>query len=270
MSEYAMLAFDIETMGLKAGRDDITIVCTENFFTREKKAYEFGKLKAEMKIEEYEALVVKLIDDLNDASSLCAFNGVNFDIPFIQKTFHVPDNMVTAWKAKMSDIFYFCKHNYMHTFGLNLLCEKNNVPMKISTGTAAIDMARNQEWDALKAYCEMDVSILNNLYEKRYVLNPRNNAIMDLSFMTKERLYSDSPHPLQALKTLDEYTKIIDTSTAIMNEIDESNNNALSAKASSMNVDAEQGVDWKQQQRSPIESVVPRQYHRMTLVQGVE
>ena len=49
-----MLAFDIETMGLKAGRDDITIVCTEDFFTGQKIAYEFRKLKIAGDIDGYE------------------------------------------------------------------------------------------------------------------------------------------------------------------------------------------------------------------------
>ena len=49
-----MLAFDIETLGLKAGRDDITIVCTEDYFTGEKKAYEFARLKSEGDIDGFE------------------------------------------------------------------------------------------------------------------------------------------------------------------------------------------------------------------------
>ena len=191
----SMLTFDIETKGLKAGRDAITIVCTEDYFTGEKKAYEFEKLLVTGDVEGYEKAKLDMLEALTSASSLCAFNGMYFDIPFIQKTFHVCDENVDMWKRKLCDIFHTCKQRYSHTFSLNLLCQTNNVPMKISTGTAAIGMAQNQEWDALKEYCEMDVTILNNLFRKRYLLNPRNNAMMDLSFISVDRLYSDSPRP---------------------------------------------------------------------------
>ena len=191
----SMLAFDIETKGLKAGRDAITIVCTEDYFTGEKKAYEFEKLLVTGDVEGYEKAKVDMLEAFNSASSLCAFNGMYFDIPFIQKTFYVSDAEALMWKRKLCDIFHTCKKKYSHTFSLNLLCQTNNVPMKISTGTAAIGMAQNQEWDALKEYCEMDVTILNNLFRKRHLLNPRNNAMMDLSFIAIDRLYSDSPRP---------------------------------------------------------------------------
>lgn len=204
----SMLAFDIETMGLKAGRDDITIVCTEDFFTGEKIAYEFRKLKIAGDFEGYELAKGNMLEALNSASSLCAFNGMNFDIPFIQKTFNVPEATIMMWKNKLCDIFYTCKQRYSHTFSLNLLCQTNNVPMKISTGTAAIGMAQNEEWEFLKEYCEMDVTILNNLFRRRHLLNPRNNAMMDLSFMAIDRLYSDSPRPGAEQSTLEKYTRL--------------------------------------------------------------
>ena len=203
-----MLAFDIETMGLKAGRDDITIVCTEDFFTGQKIAYEFRKLKIAGDIDGYEKAKRNMLEAFDSASSLCAFNGMNFDIPFIQKTFNVPEPTIMMWKNKLCDIFYTCKQRYSHTFSLNLLCERNNVPMKISTGTAAIGMAQNEEWEDLKAYCEMDVTILNNLFRRRHLLNPRNNAMMDLSFIAKDRLYSDSPRPGAEQSTLEPYLEI--------------------------------------------------------------
>tara|TARA_Y100000389_G_scaffold204715_1_gene259158 strand:- start:8187 stop:8915 length:729 start_codon:yes stop_codon:yes gene_type:complete len=211
-----MLAFDIETMGLKAGRDDITIVCTEDFFTGEKIAYEFHRLKMAGDAEGYELNKTNMLEAFNSATSLCAFNGMNFDIPFIQKTFNVPDEIIRMWKNKLCDIFYTCKQRFSHTFSLNLLCEKNNVPMKISTGTAAIGMAQNEEWEALKEYCEMDVTILNNLFRRRHLLNPRNNAMMDLSFMAIDRLYSDSPRPGAEQSTLEKYMRLTGDSDLII------------------------------------------------------
>ena len=38
-----MLAFDIETTGLDRERCEVTVVCTEDFHTGERRAYEFGR-----------------------------------------------------------------------------------------------------------------------------------------------------------------------------------------------------------------------------------
>ena len=88
--------------------------------------------------------------------------------------------------------------------------------MKISTGTAAIVMARNEEWEPLKEYCEMDVTILNNLFRRRHLLNPRNNAMMDLSFIAIDRLYSDSPRPGAEHSTLEKYMRLTGDSDRII------------------------------------------------------
>ena len=154
-----MLAFDIETTGLKPGRDQITIVCTEDFKTGHRKAYEFGRLMAAGDMDGYERAKQDMLEALSRASTLCAFNGLAFDIPFIEKTFGVHSTIAAEWKGKLSDIFVHCKRVYMHTFSLNLLCEKNNVPVKISSGLQAVEWAREGNWDALKEYCEADVAI---------------------------------------------------------------------------------------------------------------
>jgi len=191
-----MLAFDIETTGLKPDRHEITIVCTEDFVTGKRTAYEFGRLKAAGDVDGYEKAKQEMLQELTAATTLCAFNGLAFDINFIHKFFSVDNAVVAEWKRKLSDIFVHCKNAYMHTFSLNLLCEKNNVPVKISSGLQAIQWAREHNWDCLLEYCTADVAILNNLYRKRYLLNPRNNAMMDLKFIAKEPLYASDPRPL--------------------------------------------------------------------------
>ena len=45
----SMLAFDIETKGLDAGKHDITVVCNQNFYTNERKEYEFVKVKTNVR-----------------------------------------------------------------------------------------------------------------------------------------------------------------------------------------------------------------------------
>lgn len=175
-----MLAFDIETTGLSALNGDvITVICTEDYHTRQKHAYEFARHRNSP--DTLQALTDTVIAAFDAAPALCAFNGHKFDIPFMATALSIPYEKVRAWKNKMTDILEHCRDKYQHTFSLNLLCEWNCIPIKISTGLAAVKMALDGEFDQLKEYCEYDVTILNNLYAKRFILNPRNNAVMDLA-----------------------------------------------------------------------------------------
>ena len=183
-----MLSFDIETEGLHARQGHkITVICTECFHTREKRAYEFAKHAHDA--DKLAQLREDVITAFDAAPSLCAFNGIKFDLPFMAIALKLPYDTVKRWKSKTSDILESCREVYMHTFSLNLLCEKNEIPIKISTGLAAIKMAADGEYDNLREYCEADVTILNNLYAKRYILNPRNNAVMDLAKWTFDGMY---------------------------------------------------------------------------------
>lgn len=76
-----MLAFDIETTGLDRHSCHVTVVCTEDFHTGERRAYEFGRVSQE-RAEGLEELKAQLVQALDAAPSLCAFNGLRFDIPF--------------------------------------------------------------------------------------------------------------------------------------------------------------------------------------------
>tara|TARA_B100001758_G_scaffold247962_1_gene269301 strand:+ start:32924 stop:33649 length:726 start_codon:yes stop_codon:yes gene_type:complete len=178
-----MLAFDIETTGLSAlDGHVITVICTEDFGTRAKKAYEFARFQDDPVV--FHELRDCILEDFEKAPTLCAFNGHRFDLPFMAVALDIPVETVMRWKAKMSDIFEVCKKKWQHTFSLNLLCEANKIPVKISSGLHAVQMAADGKFDALREYCEYDVSILNMLYEKRFILNPRNNAMMDLAEIT--------------------------------------------------------------------------------------
>ena len=172
-----MLAFDIETTGLDARQCKVTVVCTECYFTGERIAYEFARVEKE-EPENYNSLITEMVQAFDKASSLCAFNGVRFDIPFLHKAFNLSDVTVAGWLVKTTDILEACRLMFFgprHTFGLNLLCERNGVPMKSSTGTQAIVMAKEGRWQDLLDYCADDVRILCNLYRKKVLTNPRHH-----------------------------------------------------------------------------------------------
>ena len=85
-----MLAFDIETTGLDRERCEVTVVCTEDFQTGERSAFEFGRVAAgEACGLERQKLTLELVKAFDAAESLCAFKGVRFDVPFLYKAFAV-------------------------------------------------------------------------------------------------------------------------------------------------------------------------------------
>ena len=84
-----MLAFDIETTGLDPAKCKVTVVCTQDYHTGAKRVYEFARTLDETP-EEYTELIRTFVRDMDAAPALCAFNGVRFDIPFLEKAFRLP------------------------------------------------------------------------------------------------------------------------------------------------------------------------------------
>ena len=181
-----MLAFDIETTGLDPKDSIVTVVCTEDVWSGEKKAYEFARYA-----EDKESILQELIRDFETCDALAAFNGVRFDIPFLQGAFKLDSDMVLRWILKTSDILEQCRLRYQQTFKLDLLCMHNNMQGKSADGLAAIQMAKTKQFDELRDYCADDVSLLCKLYQKRHVLNPRDNFEMDLANFSHSNLYAN-------------------------------------------------------------------------------
>ena len=96
---------------------------------------------------------------LDQADRLCSFNGVRFDIPFIQACFKASNSRVSAWRRKLHDIFEGCKLSLDITFPLSALLKKNNLAGKNGNGADAILLAKNQEWDKLGGYCINDTKM---------------------------------------------------------------------------------------------------------------
>lgn len=188
----SMLAFDIETTGLCAQTAKVTVVCTEDFFTGEKKAYEFARVRKH-EPHNLDLLVTEMVNAFDEAESLCAFNGVRFDVPFLHQAFKLSDQKVGMWLAKCSDILEACRLQFFgprHTFGLNLLCIANDIMQKSSSGVEAIKMAEDERWDDLNTYCHDDVRILCALYRKQRLKNPRKHETIDLSCIAHDSIYS--------------------------------------------------------------------------------
>ena len=189
-----MLAFDIETTGLDPRAAQITVVCTEDFYTGEKKAYEFARIR-KCEAHNLSLLATELVKAFDSAESLCAFNGVRFDLPFLHTALNLSCETMGKWLAKCSDILEACRLQSFgprHTFGLNALCIANGIMQKSSSGMHAIEMARDERWDDLNAYCHDDVTILCKLYRRKTLQNPRKHQPIVLSKICHENLYTTS------------------------------------------------------------------------------
>jgi hypothetical protein len=169
--------FDIETTGLDIG-DTVTVVCTEHYESGSCNVFNFAKTASD---EERKQLRDDLILEFDRATALCAYNGVRFDLPFMQRALEIPVNIVTRWVLKTSDILEQLRLRDNTTCKLDYICTLNGVASKSSSGTEAIRMAAQRRWGELEQYCANDVRILCDLYRKRVLKHPtRHEACIDL------------------------------------------------------------------------------------------
>jgi hypothetical protein len=105
-----MLAFDIETTGLDRERCQVTVVCTEDFHTGEKHAYEFGRALQGGEEAQLHALKEQLPDGLRGARvgecTRANPGGLRIDDDDVFYLFHVQRGLsVAACQAR--SYFYF-------------------------------------------------------------------------------------------------------------------------------------------------------------------
>jgi hypothetical protein len=190
-----MIAFDIETTGIDPANSVVTVVCTQDYHTGERRAYEFGRVRAGEPQNEVR-LRGELIAAFDAADSLCAFNGVRFDIPFLHAALKLSPETTSSWLLKTTDILEAVRLGLFgpaHTFGLNLLCQHNQVAVKSGSGLQAIQFAQEGKWDALLSYCTDDVRILCDLYRRRLLNNPRFHGVIDLRTIAHASTYAEQP-----------------------------------------------------------------------------
>jgi uncharacterized protein YprB with RNaseH-like and TPR domain len=98
-----MLSFDIETEGLHHDTDDITVASVYDPERGIKKTFFFMREghDRQQNIDEF-------LEILDAAPTLCCFNGVRFDIPFIIARFAVVRDRYTKWFMKV--LYPFANH----------------------------------------------------------------------------------------------------------------------------------------------------------------
>ncbi len=116
-----MLAFDIETTGLDVRKHAITVVAFYGIAGNEKVDIVLNFARDGLEVvymccvcvcvcvcvtrDDSQPQRTKLLDLMSRAESLCAFNAVRFDIPFIMHFLSVPARTCSEWVAKLYDPF---------------------------------------------------------------------------------------------------------------------------------------------------------------------
>ncbi|KAJ1466774.1 hypothetical protein T484DRAFT_1756378 [Baffinella frigidus] len=110
-----MLAWDVETTGFSGERDLLTVAALYDGSTE--KVFRFVRLINEGTVNqqlvykeaaEFATLVEQFCSMLDAAPMLATFNGVRFDIRFVQSAFKVPEDRVRRWLLKTFDVFDIC------------------------------------------------------------------------------------------------------------------------------------------------------------------
>ena len=175
-----MLAFDLETTGKDISSDHITCA---------------GVYDPDAGIERF--FIFALGDDpeefmrlLDQAERLCAFNGVRFDIPLIERCFRPSVARVSAWRLKLHDVFEACKLALDITFPLQSLLELNGIPGKTGSGLDAIQLALDEDWQSLGTYCLNDTKQTHTVSSLPFIRIPKTHGGL---LFTRRGSFSQQP-----------------------------------------------------------------------------
>jgi hypothetical protein len=198
---FGMVAFDIETLGLDPCAHRITAACLYGAMDGPRpgqqdirdssvpgphvvRTFLFRGEDAATDL----ALREEFMAHLDAARSLCAFNGIRFDIPFIERAWDVPAARVEAWVLKTFDVYEACKLGLSATFSLDRLLAANGLESKTGSGLHAVHLAKTGQWDALGDYCMQDTRLT-------YLVSSQAAIALPLHTVREMRLFIDRTSP---------------------------------------------------------------------------
>ena len=196
-SMSTMLAFDIETLGLNPLENhlnplapSITAVSLYSTCPTKQKTFIFKSSSGDPTADEARESEMReeIFAMLDEAPKLCAFNGIRFDIPYMKAAWNIPDERVEAWVLKTYDVFEACKIALNRTFPLKNLLAANGMESKTGTGLAAINLAKNFQWDDLGNYCMQDTRLT-------FLVSAQRTVVLPITTKTNQRVVMDSSTP---------------------------------------------------------------------------
>jgi len=152
-----MLAFDLETKGIDPHQQRVTAACLYGTYENSPFSRIYVFKHEDESLDQF--LQEEFMQYLDSADRLCSFNGLRFDIPFMQIRWGVDQSRIESWVLKTFDIFEICKTTLDCTFPLSRLLAANGIENKTGTGLDAITLANTHEWDKLGAYCLQDTRV---------------------------------------------------------------------------------------------------------------
>jgi len=93
------------------------------------------------------------------APSICGYNCIQFDIPFLCHQFDIPIERSVEWVRKCIDPFPFLSDTLGVYSKLSQLLYLNGMDSKSASGKDAVDMAYAHQWEKLEEYCAKDAKL---------------------------------------------------------------------------------------------------------------
>ncbi|KAJ1464645.1 hypothetical protein T484DRAFT_1757946 [Baffinella frigidus] len=123
-------------------------------------------------VENVGDIIEEFLCMLDSAKVLTAYNGIQFDIPFIQQQFDVSEHRVREWVFKTYDILEFSRKVLQRTFPLNMLLQINGFDIKSGDGLQAVRFAAAGQWLELESYCADDARLTWEVAQLKRILLP--------------------------------------------------------------------------------------------------
>ncbi len=151
---------DIETLGLLHHEPlpEITCVCMHTSDGDDHMLRIWG-----LPDDERTANIARIIALLDDADIIAGYNAVLFDLEFMRRAFHIDDARALSWTLKCLDPLMCARYITGAGCRMQRMLELNGLGSKTGSGSNAIDLARNGEWEALLDYCLMDARLTYQL-----------------------------------------------------------------------------------------------------------
>lgn len=195
---YGMVAFDIETTGLDPLQHRVTAACLYGAMDGQRPGQRVLRdalvpgphvirtfvFKNQTPNQHDLEMREEFMAHLDSARGLCAFNGIRFDIPFLQKAWDIPASRVEAWVVKTFDVYEACKLGLGATFSLDRLLAANSLESKTGSGLHAILLAKEGRWDELGDYCMQDTRMT-------YLVSSQQTIALPLHTVRGKRLVLD-------------------------------------------------------------------------------
>jgi hypothetical protein len=100
-----------------------------------------------------------------------AYNGADFDLPFLRRCLGLPQSRLGAWMAKLVDPLYAARNllGSRACATLATILALNGLESKTASGAEAVRMAETGQWDRLAAYCLQDTRVTHALMQREII-----------------------------------------------------------------------------------------------------